>query len=159
MAMGKRSLRVTISITGRLKAGKPLGISATISTPFMWSFSDITAKILNTTTTNAPGIFLLMFRITNSIRIAIAPMPNAYRFIGFNAENSSISIRCSLLFLPASIPNKWLSWLEPIISAAAEVNPLMTGVDKKLTKNPILNIPSTNCRQPTNNANTIAMAI
>ena len=42
--------------------------------------------------------------------------------------------------------------------AAAEVNPLITGCDKKLTKLPSLKMPSATCISPTKNAKLTANA-
>jgi hypothetical protein len=52
-----------------------------------------------------------------------------------------------------------LNWLNPIIIAADEVKPAITGWDKKFTKNPNLNTPIDNCMLPTKKASNIESAI
>ena len=46
-----------------------------------------------------------------------------------------------------------------MINAAAEVNPLMTGCDKKFTRNPARNTPMKSCNTPTMSARTMAAAM
>ena len=68
-------------------------------------------------------------------------------------------IVCSWLLWGIWIPKRYLNWLIPIIIAAADVNPLITGLDKKDTINPIRNIPISNCIAPIRNAKRMAIII
>ena len=65
----------------------------------------------------------------------------------FLASATSISWMCSLF--GKSMRNKCFNWLKPMMIAAAEVKPLMTGWDKKLTKKPKRKTPMASCNTPT----------
>ena len=56
-------------------------------------------------------------------------------------------------------PSRWGSWFKPMIKAAALVKPLMTGRERKLTKNPSLNMPMPNCKAPIMKASNKASAM
>ena len=57
-----------------------------------------------------------------------------------------------------SRPSRSLSWTAAIVSAAAAVNPLMTGVDRKLTRAPSRARPASTWSAPTSTARAPASA-
>ena len=54
------------------------------------------------------------------------------------------------------MPKRFDIWFSPIMNAAADVNPLIMGRDKKFTTNPALRKPSNNWMLPIINARPIA---
>ena len=56
--------------------------------------------------------------------------------------------KCTWLLRSHATPPKWGNWFSPIKMAAAEVNPLMTGLDRNWTKNPMRNMPMAHCVRP-----------
>src|SRR5690606_16116362 len=78
------------------------------------------------------------------------------KLICSKCANTSEMIMWILLLRGMSIPNKFLNWLNPMIKAAAEVNPAITGCDKKLIRNPSRKKPSNIWMIPAINAVAIA---
>lgn len=62
-----------------------------------------------------------------------------------------------ILLNPTS--NKYFNWLKAIINAASEVNPLITGFDKKSTRDPNLKMPNSACKTPIIKARRITNSI
>ena len=87
------------------------------------------------------------------------PRQRVIRLVELIVIPVSYNKECAWLLLGISMPKICFNWFKPIIIAAADVNPLITGFDKKLTKKPSLKIPKANCISPIRNANRIAAAI
>ena len=87
------------------------------------------------------------------------PTAKAYRLTPPMVSKALCSSTWIWLLPWISVPNKCLSWLSPMMMAAAEVKPLMTGRERKSTKKPILSTPRSNWIDPMNKARKMAMAI
>ena len=138
------------------KPGSPSGTAPTIFMPCSVNPKPQTASIPNTTATSEVGIPLWIFFPYLMTIMPTTPMANVSQWVCpmFSARANTMSWICSVFGRLSR--NKCFNWLNPMMMAAAEVKPLMTGCDRKLTKKPSRNNPMPNCSKPTNKAVVIA---
>ena len=158
IAKGKTFVKFDNSICGISKEGSPSGTTPTIATP-EFSPKKFIHKLAIITAMRAPGIEGLTFFKKTNIKIDANPIIIVSEWIWELFWKNSIINKWILFLVSNGAPNRCLSWLNPIIIAAAEVNPDITGFERKLTKNPILKNPSIICIEPIKKAKNIAMDI
>ncbi len=143
-ATGSKLWMLENATDGTPKAGNPPGTSPTIFTPISVIEKPQTARIPTTTATRGPGRFACIFLDILISTIPPIPIPRAARLVWPALAMALNKISCTWCDFGKSTPIRCLSWLNPMIKAAAEVNPLTTGWDRKFTRNPSLKTPKPN---------------
>ena len=120
-----------------------------MATPAASSPNSAVTPVPATTTASAPG--KLFFQRRSAISSATDPRPIAMvgRLTSPKLPKNATHTSWMSFELGRSSPNSDLSWLVPMMSAAADVKPLSTGWDRKFTRNPIRNRPMASCTTPT----------
>ncbi len=110
----------------------------------------------NPTTISAPGqVGRHRFNATSSAMPA-APTASVGHRISWRRPRASHTISWTRSVCSSLMPSRCLSWLAPMRMAAAEVKPLRTGRDKKLTMNPSRPSPRAIRMRPTITASVAA---
>ena len=139
-AIGSNSFIWLMSNSGNEKEGKPDGMSFTMATskkslPKYWIVS-----IPETTTINAFGIFLFIFLKLIITATEINPIIVVWELKSVMVNQISSNTYWIWSLWMKSTPNKFLNWLIPMVSATADVNPEITGFDRKFTTKPSLKL-------------------
>ena len=142
-AVGSMSPSWSNPVVGRPTDGSRPGIAPTTLTLWPSRPRRLTAAVASPTTISAPGQpGRHRFNATSN---TMPPTPTARvgSRISSTRPTASHTISCTRSVCSSLMPSRCFSWLAPMRMAAADVKPLRTGRDRKLTRNPSRPSPRT----------------
>ena len=159
------------SVEGNANGGRPCGIAPTRSTPRALRSKDSAARMVTTTAITGPALATISaargcspsetsagfnpLRTQNRKAVADSPIASVQGLIVSNARARLPSI-AGQVSPPAVTPRMCRSWLVAISIPLAVMNPLITGCDSRLARNPSRRKPSTASMMPESAASVIA---